>query len=676
MKNQINPALNNIIELEKKVILNFLKNPEICKRLSLTKGEMSDEDINLLLIEDGCHNLAFQAHKFIISKIIYESYFKKSKISASELAKYFNCFKKDFAQLNFDIDTKKLISKLGRKEIPTLLEMFHINYLNAEFVCKDGKLYSSKSKINFKSKGAVYTDAKIAEKITYQTIKNKISQGFPKEKLRILDFGCGTGRFYLSALNYLSKFLGIDKREAVSKHLFGIDTDSLAIDILKSKVLTMLNSNSIEDLKLLSKNLVNKNMLITTNDTDREPSRVSYDRDFKEVLSDGGFNIIISNPPYFLLKINRKEKMDLIKMRYYKCLMEKMKNEISFFKKSGLYKYSLEGMLNYYKLSIEMILNLADRGAEIGIICPSTIFSDITSKKLRKHILLENNVREINYFRESERLFHGISQSLVIFYLQKSGVTDKIDIRTNGDKFSISLDLIRNSFGNNYEIPYVKQIGWDILAKLSKFKKLKDFSFIRNKRGELDLTLYKNFITKQNTGWRLVRGNMLSKNGIIETNGEYVLIEQFLNKKSKDYVQYDFNKKRLVCQQISNVDILKRLNFVICDEKDIISNSCNYITVMDDRDDIIKIKLGIILNSFILNWRFKVTSSNNHISNYELDQLPIVDIEKIPLGFKDDALKNELIIEKMFGMNISESLFILKDIFDAKEIKKIWRESG
>ena len=30
-----------------------------------------------------------------------------------------------------------------------------------------------------------------------------------------------------------------------------------------------------------------------------------------------------------------------------------------------------------------------------------------------------------------------------------------------------------------------------------------------------------------------------------------------------------------------------------------------------------------ILNSTLLDWRFKITSTNNHVNNYEIDELPI-----------------------------------------------------
>ena len=111
------------------------------------------------------------------------------------------------------------------------------------------------------------------------------------------------------------------------------------------------------------------------------------------------------------------------------------------------------------------------------------------------------------------------------------------------------------------------------------------------------------------------------ENGIIDKNNEFVL-EDFVNNKSEDYLNNDFNQSRLICQQISNIDTLKRLNFTISDKSDIIANSCNYLTVKNKNS--IKSLLAI-MNSYLLNWRFKISSGNNHINNYELDELPILE---------------------------------------------------
>jgi Alw26I/Eco31I/Esp3I family type II restriction m6 adenine DNA methyltransferase len=315
-------------------------------------------------------------------------------------------------------------------------------------------------------------------------------------------------------------------------------------------------------------------------------------------------------------------------------------------------------MLNYYQLSIEMIIRLAKSNGQIGIICPSSLFADLTSTKLRKHLLVSHRIHFIRYYPEAARLFENVSQSTVIFYLQKGGKTDKIVIEISNNTFEIDFVTIKNICPTNFEIPLIGKTGWSILTKISKQKKMKEISFIRNRRGELDLTLFKPFITTETTGWRLVRGNMISDDSVIDKNGEFVEIESFLKKKSNDFKLHDYKKERLICQQISNIDIQRRLKFVFCEKTDILGNSCNYIVSTRKQSDLKK--LFYILNSGLLNWRFKITSSNNHINNYELDELPIVDLDSFELNdFSNDENENNKTVCKLYGLTKTETNYIL-----------------
>lgn len=233
------------------------------------------------------------------------------------------------------------------------------------------------------------------------------------------------------------------------------------------------------------------------------------------------------------------------------------------------------------------------------------------------------------------------------------------------------LKTISKVFDKNQEIPLIDEVGWSILSKLSNRARIKDYSYIRNKRGELDLTKYKDCILKGiKTDHRLVRGNMISEDGVVDKNDEFVSIDRFVNKKSKEFIENDFNKSRLICQQISNVDLKKRLKFSFSEPKDILANSCNYINSLRSFDDLMK--LHLLLNSALLNWRFKVTSSNNHINNYEIAELPILNLEQLDLSiFKNNKYENEVLICELYGLNEIETNYILNKVSNikSKEIK-------
>jgi Alw26I/Eco31I/Esp3I family type II restriction m6 adenine DNA methyltransferase len=627
---------------------------EIQKIFLLEKDEMkpvSAQDIHLinanLLLTDET-NVAFQVHKQLINSLITSYINTNFSNQINELKSI------------FQFDKIAIIDEFTQKhiaEIPVIVEELHIAFLKSEFSIANGKLTRKKSKHHLKENGAVYTLKEITNEMVEKTIDKAIKHKIKPNEITCLDFASGTGRFYFEAVEILNQKYSLTLQHIVCNNLFAIDIDETALSVLRCKVISLFQKLNSEIINALSTNIINRNALIpkATLLSENENS-IDLANDFQNVFSTGGFDVIFSNPPYCLLKVNKKADEQQKLNGYYLNLQSKVQNEINFFRTSGVYQYSIEGMLNYYQLSIEMILRLTKTNGQIGIICPSSLFADLTSAKLRKHILTSHKLHFIRYYPEAARLFENVSQSTVIFYLQKNGKTDKIGIEMSDNRFEIDFETIKNVFPTNFEIPLIDKTGWSILSKISRQKKVKDISFIRNRRGELDLTLYKPFITTKNTGWRLVRGNMISETGVIDKNGEFVEIDGFLNKKSVDFKTHDYNKERLICQQISNVDMQKRLKFVFCEKTDILGNSCNYIVSTRKQSDLKK--LFFILNSELLNWRFKITSSNNHINNYELDELPIVDLDSFELS---DFSKDETdeTICKLYGLTKTETNYIL-----------------
>jgi adenine-specific DNA-methyltransferase len=642
----MNNILNYFLTKEEQLILleiqkNFLSDKDEIKPIS-------SEDIHLinanLLLTDET-NVAFKVHKQLINSLICAYVNAEFPNQANELKSVFQ-----FEEITSIEDfTQKLIS-----EIPAIVEELHIAFLNSEFSINNGKLTRKKSKHHLRENGAVYTLKEITNEMVEKTIDKAIQQNTNPKEITCLDFASGTGRFYFEAVEILKEKYNLTLQQIVAHNLFAIDIDETALSVLRCKVISLFDEINTEIINALATNIINRNALIpkATLLSENENS-IDLANDFKNVFAKGGFDVVFSNPPYCLLKVNKKANEQQKLNGYYVNLQSKVQNEINFFRTSGVYQYSIEGMLNYYQLSIEMILRLTKTNGQIGIICPSSLFADLTSAKLRKHIFTSHKLHFIRYYPEASRLFENVSQSTVIFYLQKNGKTDKIEIEISDNTFEIDFETIKNVFPSNFEIPLIDEIGWSILSKVSKQKKIKEIPFIRNRRGELDLTLYKPFITTKNTGWRLVRGNMISENGVIDKNGEFVEIYDFLNKKSEDFKTNDYNKERLICQQISNVDMQKRLKFVLCEKTDILGNSCNYIVSTRKEEDLKK--LFFILNSELLNWRFKITSSNNHINNYELDELPIVDLDSFEL---DDFSNNETIC-KLYGLTKMETNYIL-----------------
>lgn len=578
-----------------------------------------------------------EAHYILINELVARYVSSRfSEFSINSFSDYFEGKLIDYKYLQEE--------NLANDDIPEICEQLHILYLNSTVVISKRGVTRKKSKENLIENGAVYTQDSIA----YSIVKKTLEKIEDISNSKILDFATGTGRFYRQLAICLKNEYGISYSSSILNNIYAIDVDPIAINICRLSALSMIERVDLQTLRTISQHIVCKNALI---------KNILYDKsslmpDDLDALHLGKFDAIVSNPPYLVLKPN-KRKMDT-------QTVENINNMSKYFRTSQDYQYSIEGMLNLYQLSLETMVKMLKVNGQMGIICPSTLFADISASKLRKFLLKKHNVYYIKYFSEDDPLFDNVTQATCIFHLTKGVPTSNITIISAGKKFEISINDVKLVFASNWEIPSIGKIEWDILKKLLAIPLMKNLSYIRNKRGELDLSLFRDYITMEPTNFRLVRGNMISDNSINDINHEFVKPE-FLEKKSSDYLANDQGKRRLVCQQISNQTQNVRLKFVECQKNDILGNSCNYITV----DDNLIPKMKIILNSALLNWRFKVTSTNNHINNYELDELPIINLDLVKKDVLElDDVKRDETICSLYGLKGEEIKYIIRQHYE------------
>jgi Alw26I/Eco31I/Esp3I family type II restriction m6 adenine DNA methyltransferase len=631
----------------KDVVFEKLKDEEL-KLVCARVDEQILQGNSIVAINENLHisdasNLAFQVHKEMVNSLA-RIYIKETvSKQKSHLLEIF-LSTKEHPVLNIVEDCIKCI--------PELCERLHISFLNSKYYFEDGVIKREFSKHYLKNSGSVYTPKKIANDIVLQCIKNVAKKKYNIESIKCLDFASGTGVFYFEAINIINKKYEIQLDKCII-NLYAVDSDEVAISVLRLKIIALFSDISESVVRALTSNIICKNVLHID---DFYQSKKIEIFDCQKTTT-AVFDVVFSNPPYLVLKVNKKNNSPEL-ASYYDVLQKKIKLEVDFFRKSNLYNYSIQGMLNYYQLSIEMIIKLTKSSGQIGVICPSSLFGDASASKLRKHILEDNGLLSVDFYTEKDKIFNNVTQATSIFFMEKGGITKKIKISLSMNSFEVDFNTIKTTFSERLEVLPINQISWSILSKISKNEKLKDVSNIRNRRGELDLSLFRDFITQNNTGHALVRGHMVSNSSInYENSSEFIDIERFLKKKSQDYLENDFGEKRLVCQQISNASQRKRVNFVWSNRSDIIANSCNYLSGNSD----FLSKLRYILNSSLIDWRFKLTSTNNHINNYEIDDFPIIDLEKINVNkFSNNDQQNDSDICSLYGLSLEETKYIVK----------------
>lgn len=274
-----------------------------------------------------------------------------------------------------------------------------------------------------KAGGVYYTPQYIVEYIVKNTVGKLIEGKTPDEiiKLKIVDPACGSGSFLIGAYQYLLDYhlnyysvngkpsksrkdnpltpdghlSTSEKKRILLNNIYGVDIDVNAVEVTKLSLLLKCLEGETEAsihqqfklwneriLPTLDDNIKDGNSLIDTDfymseidfGLEKKIKPFNWSRAFPEVYRQGGFDVVIGNPPYFRVEAERPESPYLRS------------------------KYSTpEFKLDVYTLFIEKFVNEGFR--KFGFIIPNTLLTNLTDRKLRK-LLLENNlVSEIVNYR-------------------------------------------------------------------------------------------------------------------------------------------------------------------------------------------------------------------------------------------------------------------------------------
>ncbi len=534
-----------------------------------------------------------------------------------------------------------------------------------------------------KHNGIYYTKYEIAELIIKQIFSSFKNADPDYFSISFLEPCAGTGIFIVAYIDHLINKLkpNLDSQtlQKIINNIYFADIDGEAVKLLMKIIPLYVKAKYSFDICFNDRNSYVGDALFNFGGKISKNNLATY------FGKESGFDIVVTNPPYKLLKANSNKYEKGKSNGYHEVL-----NEIlSYIKMKNVYKYN-NGTLNLYKLFVEEILeNYTTQKSKVGLLVPITLLKDHQSSALRSMIINRYSISTIYTIPEKNNFFPEISQSFCFFTLDKSRNNKLINIVSDvvsSEDFSrgpviVDKDEI-DKISNSKEIIVENKQGWDILLKIHQNPKLSSFLSVKNLRGELDLTLDKTFITTSETRYSLIKGDNL-KEFSFSKDKNFVkpeFLEKIKNKKA--YIE----SERIVCQQISNIHQEKRLKFSKIGRNFILGNSCNFIT-LENGGSLKEKKLSLdyllgILNSLLPNWRFKLTSSNNHVGNYELAELPIAvpdrsgleTVEKLVKGLNKNPndigklAQLNFTVFKLYGLTRSQAEFILSKYRDTQLI--------
>ncbi|MDR1478682.1 MAG: N-6 DNA methylase [Planctomycetaceae bacterium] len=329
-----------------------------------------------------------------------------------------------------------------------------------------------------KAGGVFYTPQYIVDYIVQNTVGVLINNKTLEEisKITIIDPACGSGSFLVGAYQFLLnyhldfytraankksalrrdkifesgsqtyKLTIAEKQRILQNNIFGVDIDSQAVEVTKLSLYLKLLENegkesegqlfSFADLRLLpdiDNNIKCGNSLIGTdffaqqnfNLTEDEQLKINcfdWEKEFSNIFkNNGGFDIVIGNPPYTYL------------------ISEKVQN---YFKKTYQYQNYQKDL---YLIFLEKYATLLKHGGSFGVIVSNTWLSSITYRKIRQHMISNYRWRKILYL--PEKVFKDAVVDTHILIFDRTTPKDKniCDVEIYRDKTVLPMNKIRFS---------------------------------------------------------------------------------------------------------------------------------------------------------------------------------------------------------------------------------------
>jgi type I restriction-modification system DNA methylase subunit len=174
----------------------------------------------------------------------------------------------------------------------------------------------TENNIHRKEQGIYYTPTYIVNYIVKNTVGKYLeNKKNSVEQIKILDPACGSGSFLIKAFDVLNEYqskndlayhqaeldfktdtIFTKKAKILQNNIFGVDLDKQAVEITQLNLLLKIAEKK-KRLPLLGKNIQCGNSLIADEKYAGNKAFV-WEEEFKDIFKEGGFDVVIGNPPY------------------------------------------------------------------------------------------------------------------------------------------------------------------------------------------------------------------------------------------------------------------------------------------------------------------------------------------------------------------------------------------
>lgn len=343
--------------------------------------------------------------------------------------------------------------------------------------------------------------------------------------------------------------------------------------------------------------------------------------------TDAGFDVVIGNPPYDVLS-EKETGQDLSSLK-------------QFLKRSTIYRPSFVGKNNLYKLFLCRSLSLLAEGGRLGFITPMPLLGDEQAVGLRREILKEGTFCAIEAFPQKDdplrRVFRDAKLSTAISIILKttskalrntpfmSRVHPANLIEENSPALTAKAEDIPLYDPSNLTIVSCSQADWELAVRIMQTDRLQRLDQVcESFQGEVNETTDDEFLSsKPNNGVLVLRGSNVSMYALRSASqGEalYLDFKSFLKGTGPKSKAQQSRGERIGFQRSAPQNNFRRIVSCLIPKDQFCFDTISYIPCSECR--IPPALILALLNSKLLEWYFRLGSTNSKLNEYQFNNLP------------------------------------------------------